>query len=126
MAYRISMDELGIEGDNAVFEAATPGDVWQQVSDHLKKTRGFSLPDVNDVFSADGGILPVRLDSNVITGQTGMTAAAGVPVNRIVDNGEGDRGANLIATRLIEKLRMGTTGPGGETLPPGGGQSLVP
>lgn len=126
MAYRISIDELGIAGDNSVFEADAPGDVWRMVADHLKQTRGIKLPDVDDVFDAKGGILPVRIDSSVITGQAGTTTAAGVVANRIEGDGEDDRGANLIATRLIEKLRMGTSGPGGVTLPPGGGPSLVP
>lgn len=126
MAYRISMDELGIAGDNRVFEAAAPGDVWRMVADHLKQTRGINLPDVDDVFDAKGGILPVRIDSSVITGQAGMNTAAGVVTNRIEGNDEGDRGVNLIVTRLLEKLRMGTSGPGGETLPPDGGRPLVP
>ena len=124
MAFRISLDELGITGDNTVFEAAAPGDVWRQVADHLKKTRGIKIPDVTDVFDAKGGILPVRMDSNVISGQAGT--AAGITFDRLEGGDEDDRGANLIATRLIEKLRMGTSGPGDETLPPGGGPSLVP
>lgn len=126
MAYRISIDELGITGDNTVFEGAAPGDVWRKVAEHLKKTRGIDLPDADDLFDAQGGILPVRIDSSVITGQAGMNTAAGVVANRIEGDSEDDRGASLIATRLIEKLRMGVSGPGGETLPPGGGPSLVP
>ena len=126
MAYRISMDELGIAGDNTVFEGAAPGDVWRKVAAHLKQTRGINLPDADDIFDPQGGILPVRIDSSVITGQAGTTTAAGLVANRIPGDDEDDRGANLIATRLIEKLRMGTSGPGGETLPPGGGRPLVP
>jgi hypothetical protein len=121
MAYRISIDELGIAGDNAVFEAATPGDVWRQVAEHLKKTRGIKLPDPGDVFGADGGFLPPRFD-NAIPGQQSPVIAPAIGRGDLGD----DRGVNLIVTRLLEKLRMGQTGPGGETLPPGGGQSLVP
>jgi hypothetical protein len=122
MAYRISMEELGIAGDNSVFEGAAPGDVWRKVAEHLKKTRGIKLPDPGDVFGADGGFLPPRFD-NAIAGQQSPVIA---PVIKPGEGTEDATGVNIIVTRLLEKLRMGQAGPGGETLPPGGGQPLVP
>lgn len=123
MAYRISMDELGIAGDTAVFEAAAPGDVWRQVAKHLKETRGIDLPDVDEVLGGgSAGIIPPRFD-NAIPGQQSPVVAA--TVNPGAESEEGT-GVNLIVTRLLEKLRMGQEGPGGDVVPPGGNQSLMP
>jgi hypothetical protein len=123
MTYRISIEELGIAGDNAVFEGAAPGDVWRQVAEHLQKTRGIKLPDPGEILSGgDAGIIPPRFD-NAIAGQQSPVIA---PVVRPGEGTEDETGVNIIVTRLLEKLRMGQSGPGGETLPSGGGPPLVP
>ena len=121
MTYRISMEELGIAGDNTVFQGATPGDVWEQVAARLKDKHGITLPKVDDTLSGnEGGFIPPRFD-NAIPGQP-------TPVTpTVVDlDSEESRGAALIATRLLEKLRMGQESASGKVTPPGETQSLVP
>jgi hypothetical protein len=126
MAYRISTSELGITGEEAVFQADTPGEIWEKVSEYLRRTRGIKLPDMGEVQGGavgNAGIVPPRFDNAIVAGQQGPVIAAGTDAS----TGAGESsGVNLIMTRLIEKLNMGQTGPGGETLPPGGGQSLMP
>jgi hypothetical protein len=108
MGYRISTEELGIAGETAVFEAATPGEIWQQVSDYLNRTRGIKLPDIGEVQGGalgNAGIIPPRFDNAVVAGQQGPVIAAGT------DAAAGEStGVNLIMTRLIEKLNLGQTG----------------
>jgi hypothetical protein len=119
MAYRISTSELGIAGEDVVFAAATPGEIWEQVSDHLDRTRGIRLPDIGEVQGGavgNAGIVPPRIDNAVVTGQQGPVIASGTDAS--TGGGEAT-GVNLIMTRLIEKLNMGQTGMGG-------GQSLMP
>lgn len=122
MAYRISIAELGIANDNTFFEGATPGDVWQQVREHLNDKHNIKIPELEDAGGA-GGILPIppRFDSNSIVGQQGPAVATG----RI--GGDEDSQAAVIVTRLVEKLRVGEQASGSsDIVPPGGTQSLMP
>jgi hypothetical protein len=117
------MDELGIAGDSTVFQGVTPGDVWEQVAAYLKKNRGIDLPSVDDALGGGKpGIIPPRFD-NAIPGQQSPVVAGTVDPGA---ESEDRVGVNLIVTRLLEKLRMGKEGRGGETVPPGGNESLVP
>ena len=117
MAYRVSMEELGVADDNAVFQGATPGDVWRQVAEHLKKTRGLNLPDVGDAFGdVSPGILPPRFD-NAIPGQQSPVLA---PLVNPAEGSDKELGVELIVKRLLEKLRMGPQDPGGDVTPPAG------
>ena len=120
MAYRVSMDELGVTDDNAVFEGATPGDVWRQVAEHLKKTRGIKLPDVGRRIGGD--VSPGICRPALTTRSPGSKARCSPPlVNPARDRTRS--WGQLIVTRLLEKLRMGQQDPGGDVVPPGGSKS---
>jgi hypothetical protein len=81
------------------------------------------MGDIQGGAVGNAGIIPPRFDNAMVAGQQGPVIAAGTDAS----TGAGEAtGVNLIMTRLIEKLNLGQTGAGGETLPPGGGQSLMP
>jgi hypothetical protein len=122
MAYRIAIQELGVTNDNAVMEGETPGDVWAQVRKHLHDKHKIDIPTLED--AGGEALFPVvpRFDNAAVAGQQGPVIAA----QGRFGSKEGDE-ANLIVTRLIEKLRMGQQGSGSsDTVPPGGTQSLMP
>jgi hypothetical protein len=116
------MEELGVVNDSTVIEGATPGDIWQQVSKHLKDNHKIKLPDLEDI--GDGGLLPVvpRFDNASVAGQQGPVIAT---AGRIEN--DDNQAARVIATRLIEKLHVGQQGSGSsDIVPPGGTQSPMP
>jgi hypothetical protein len=123
MAYRVTMEELGVVNDQAAFEGQTPGDVWRRVKEHLKDKHNIKLPALEDL-GGETVLFPVvpRLDGAAATGQQAPAiAAAGA------SDTDGSDEARLIATRLLEKLHAGEQGSGSsDIVPPGGTQSPMP
>jgi hypothetical protein len=116
------MEELGVANDNAVIEGATPGDVWRQVSKHLKDKHKIKLPDLEDM--GEGGLLPLvpRFDNAAVAGQQGPVIATAGRLET-----DDDQEARVIATRLIEKLHVGQQGSdSSDIVPPGGTESPMP
>jgi hypothetical protein len=124
MAFRVSIAELGIVNDDAVIEAATPGDVWRQVSKRLKDKHNIKLPALEDL-GGEAALFPVlsRFDNAAVAGQQGPVIATAAGRFNDLDNGE----VRVIATRLLEKLRAGQQGSASsDIVPPGGTQSPMP
>ncbi len=123
MAYRVSMADLGVAGDDAVIEGATPGDVWRQVQKYLKDKHKIDLPDIDDLGDR-GMVFPAgtNLNNSVTSaGQPPIAATGGR-----VDTGE-DAETAMIVTRLVQKLHIGQQGSGSsDTVPPGASQSPMP
>jgi hypothetical protein len=121
VAYRVSIEELGIANDHAVFEGQTPGDVWRRVAEHLHDKHNIDIPDVDE--TSGEGLVPLlpRFDgTSVGSGQQGPMVVGG----RIADD---DRGVNTIVSRLLEKLNAGTqASESGDIVPPGDAGSLLP
>ncbi len=123
MAYRVSIDELGIANDNTVIEGETPGDVWRRVQEELKDKHKIDIPDLDQL--GDQGIIApgiMQFDNSAVAGgQAPVVAGSG-------HFGNGDNlEARTIVARLLEKLHLGQQGPGNsDILPPGGTQSTMP
>lgn len=123
MAYRISIDELGIANDNAVITGETPGDVWRRVSEHLKDKHKIKLPDMDDL-GGEAALFPVvpRFDNAAVAGQQGPVIAAAGRFDT-----EDSPEVGMIVTRLVEKLHVGQQDSGSsDIVPPGGTQSPMP
>ncbi len=120
MAYRVSIDELGVANDNTVIEGETPGDVWHRVQQYLKDKHKINIPDLDEL--GDQGIIApgiMQFDNSAVAGgQAPVVAGSG-------RFGSGDNAeAQMIVTRLLEKLHVGQQGPGNsDIVPPGGTQS---
>ena len=123
MAYRISIAELGVADDNAVIEGETPGDVWRRVQEHLKDKHKIKIPDIDNLGDR-AAVFPAGTNLNnsvTSSGQPPIAATAGR-----VDTGDNAE-ANMIITRLVEKLHIGQQGSGSsDIVPPGGTQSPMP
>jgi hypothetical protein len=123
MAYRVSIDELGVANDNTVIEGETPGDVWHRVQQHLKDKHKIRIPDLDDL--GDKGIIAPGItqfsNSAVAGGQAPVAASTG----RFETDDSMEAAA--VVTRLIEKLHLGQQGSGtSDIVPPGGTQSPMP
>ena len=121
MKYRVVIQDLGVVNDKTVISGDTPGDVWEQVRKYLDDNHDIEIPALGDV----GGeaILPAtpRFDNTAMAGQQGAVVAG---QDRFASTKSSE--ANLVVTRLIEKLHIGKpTPPGSDTVPPGGTQSPV-
>jgi hypothetical protein len=121
MAYRVSIDELGVANDNTVIEGETPGDVWRRVQQHLKDKHKIKIPDLEDL-GGEGILFPgmARFDNNAVA--AGQQAPIAVGVGRFDTDENAESG--MIVTRLVEKLHVGEQGSGtSDIVPPGGTQS---
>ncbi|MGE5601750.1 MAG: hypothetical protein ACM30E_01790 [Nitrososphaerales archaeon] len=124
MAYRVSIDELGVANDNTVIEGETPGDVWRGVQKHLKDEHNIKIPDLEDL-GDEGIIFPgaARFDNNAVAAGQQAPVAVGVGNFDTDENAE----SRVIVTRLVEKLHVGQQGSGSsDIVPPGGTQSPMP
>jgi hypothetical protein len=122
MAYRVSINELGVVNDNTIIEGPTPGDVWRRVVEHLKDKHGIKIPDLDDIGGESTVFAVPRFDNAAVAGQQAPVAAA---ARWFEDDDDGQ--SRLIVTRLIEKLHVGQQGSdSSDIVPPGAAQSPMP
>jgi hypothetical protein len=124
MAYRVSITELGVLGDDTMIEGDTPGDVWRRVAKRLNEKHNIKLPDLEEL-GGEATLFPVvpRFDNAAVAGQQGPVIAT---ATRRLDGVE-DPGIRVIVTRLFEKLQAGQLAPNdGDIVPPGATDSSRP
>lgn len=110
MNYRLSMADLGIADDSAVFEAPSAGELVEQIVDHLRDEHDINMPDADVIMAGSGTTGVVGAIGTGIGSANPVTTSGSAPpvVGVVVSDATGglDQDADLIVRRLRELLNL--------------------